>query len=184
MNYFNFVLFVSVGIITITNDIFVIGLCPFQKFIQTHFTDLRLSIAEKVSPLSFKNLFNIDNSNEKRYTKPLNLKTLAFPEERDEKKKKDENNILHKNEIIYNSIYDLHRPIYRIVWYDCLQCKELLDTMNKMNKEYNYINIENYFFCTEINYKFNKKNIKPFFYRDDQFLGNDLIDIYSDIFPM
>jgi len=68
-------------------------------------------------------------------------------------------------------------PIYTLIWYDCLECKQLLDIMKQENKKSIYINGSYYFYDTDENVRINK----PLFYKEEEFISDDLFDIYAEI---
>jgi len=83
---------------------------------------------------------------------------------------------------IYNKeIFIEMNPIYTIIWYDCIKCKELLNDMKTMNIPFEYINLDYYFYDEDQEYAYNNR---PIFYRNDVFIGDDLFDIYPYIYPM
>jgi hypothetical protein len=57
-------------------------------------------------------------------------------------------------------------PIYTLIWYDCLECKQLLDIMKQENKKSIYINGSYYFYDTDENVRITptrKKNETNFY---------------------
>jgi hypothetical protein len=57
--------------------------------------------------------------------------------------------------------------LYTLIWYNCEQCKKLLADMESLNLKTLYINID-------IN--------KPLLYKDDEFIAEELFDIYKEIY--
>jgi hypothetical protein len=68
------------------------------------------------------------------------------------------------------------KATYTIIWYECPQCRILLDEMEK--KDIKYLFIDNGIYFEE------NQTIKPLFYKHNTFLGNNLMDIYSELYPM
>jgi glutaredoxin len=86
----------------------------------------------------------------------------------------DEYNKKNKN-VVY---YDKEKDMYTLIWYDCPKCKELLETLKQWNIPYIYINGGEYFYdISDEKSEFNT----PLFYKDDEFIGDNLFDIYSEL---
>jgi len=74
--------------------------------------------------------------------------------------------------------YDKEIEMYTLIWYDCQKCKELLEILEDLNIPYIYINGGVYFYdISDEKSEFNT----PLFYKDDEFIGDNLFDIYSEI---
>jgi hypothetical protein len=59
------------------------------------------------------------------------------------------------------------KSLYILIWYNCEQCKKLLEDMESLNLKTLYINIE-------LN--------MPLLYKDDEFIADELFDIYREIY--
>ena len=117
--------------------------------------------------LFFVNAFAfVMKTNYRKSTSFFKLRTTTcFPEEENNRRKK---------ELSYSSSYS-EPIIYTLIWYDCLECKELLETMDSLRLTSNYINGGYYF------YDLSRKDNKPLFYRDNIFISDELYDIYAEI---
>jgi hypothetical protein len=82
---------------------------------------------------------------------------------------------LNMNELINLDLSD--EPIYTLIWYDCKECKQLLEIMGQENKKSIYINASYYFYDDNEGIRVNK----PLFYKDEEFISDDLFDIYEEI---
>jgi hypothetical protein len=89
----------------------------------------------------------------------------------------NENN-KNENEIEKENTDDL--PLYTIVWYDCKECRELLQTLEATNCKKVFLDL------TECVQEFKDMNNyeaieKPFFYKNEDYLGDDLFDFYEHL---
>jgi hypothetical protein len=72
-----------------------------------------------------------------------------------------------------------NQPLYTLIWYDCEQCKKLLNDMEDLCLKNVYINGGSYFYDIEdVDSKFNT----PLMYKEDIFIGDNLFDIYAEIY--
>ena len=92
---------------------------------------------------------------------------------------------------INNNDYDGHfvddyKDMYTLIWYDCPECKELLNTIVYLNLQVNYIDMGVYLdkcgYLDGMDYLNNDLLNKPLFYKDVDLIGDDLFDIYSEIY--
>jgi hypothetical protein len=97
----------------------------------------------------------------------------------------DNENIPIKSNINYNLDYnyinndDDDKPLYTLIWYDCENCKKLLQHMEELNLKKLYINGGYYFYdISNSEGDFND----PLLYKDDELIGDNLFDIYSEIY--
>ena len=101
--------------------------------------------------------------------KKINMINTCFPEEDNNKK-----NLIYTNT---NNIDD--KPLYTLIWYDCDKCFELLEHMDNLNLKKLYINGSYYFYdILNESDEFNS----PLLYKDDELIGDNLFDIYSEIY--
>lgn len=94
----------------------------------------------------------------------------------------DENNNKRMNKILFNN-YDFidndEKPLYTLIWYDCKKCAKLLKDMEELNLKNIYINGGYYFYdISNSEGDFND----PLLYKDDELVGENLFDIYSEIY--
>jgi hypothetical protein len=68
------------------------------------------------------------------------------------------------------------KSLYTIVWYDCPQCRILLDDMNRRHVKYlfieNGLSSEMY------------PNENPLIFRDSYFVSDNIPELYQDLYPM
>ena len=107
----------------------------------------------------------------------------------------DDNNLSKKNKHNYESYFNLNNNImkeqkilkkdeggynndilYTLIWFDCDDCKKLLNDANKECKNILYINGSYYFFDE------NDENSNPLFYKNDELIATDLFSIYEELF--
>jgi len=70
-------------------------------------------------------------------------------------------------------------PLYTLIWYDCESCKKLLQDMEDLRLKNVYINGGSYFYDIEdVDNKFNT----PLLYKEDVFIGDNLFDIYAELY--
>ena len=70
-------------------------------------------------------------------------------------------------------------PLYTLIWYDCKDCQELLETMETLHVKHIYINGGYYFYDIENG---DKESLKPLLYKEDEFISDELFDIYEEIY--
>ena len=103
-------------------------------------------------------------------------------------------------------------PLYIVIWKDCQDCQELLQNMKEQKVNHFYLNMDecefysidssqldgedaaDYYDTIENEQSAQKvwKDIHnhtgeipiPLFYKNEEFIGNTLMDIYAEIFPM
>ena len=79
----------------------------------------------------------------------------------------------------YNIIKEIEPPLYTLIWYDCESCKKLLQDMEDLRLKNVYINGGEYFYDIEdADSKFNT----PLMYKEDVFIGDNLFDIYAELY--
>jgi hypothetical protein len=66
--------------------------------------------------------------------------------------------------------------IYTIIWYDCDECNMLMDDLDALHLEYDYINVR-----LDLFHKINTHDI-PTFLLNDMYIGNHLFDIYESMY--
>jgi hypothetical protein len=90
-----------------------------------------------------------------------------------------EKNSNPKKKLLNNYNIIIQKPLYTLIWYDCEKCKKLLDDMDKLNLKNIYINGGYYFYDIT-----NSEGLfdDPLLYKDDDFIGDNLFDIYSEIY--
>lgn len=104
-----------------------------------------------------------------------NMVKTSFPEEYNDETNKNKKIIkellLNKLEIENQEYHN--KPLYTVIWYDCDQCRILLEDMEKLNLKKIYLNYD-----TTVDSEFTK----PLLYKDDEFIGDNLFDIYKEIY--
>ena len=105
---------------------------------------------------------------EKYITRKCIYKQTCFPEDYEPKK---------NNRLYYE--YLPEPPLYTLIWYDCDSCKKLLQDMEILQLKNVYINGGEYFYdVDDLNSKFNT----PLLYKEEVFIGDNLFDIYAEIY--
>ena len=107
--------------------------------------------------------------------KCLQMQTsIRYSEDEDENKRK-KNKRFHEH-IPLNSD---NKPLYTLIWYDCDLCKKLLNDMEDLCLKNVYINGGSYFYdIDDVDSKFNT----PLMYKEDIFIGDNLFDIYAELY--
>jgi hypothetical protein len=114
----------------------------------------------------------------------------SFSEDDDSMRKKRKNIVI--NPLIHNPLLNENnennennrlimeeKPLYTLIWYDCPKCKELISEMERLDLKHLYINGGYYFYdITDDTSQFNS----PLMYKDDDFIGDTLFDIYEEIY--
>ena len=86
-----------------------------------------------------------------------------------------------KKNVIHSLEEEIHKPFYTLIWYDCPKCKELILQMEFLNLKYTYVNGGIYFYdITDELSEFNN----PVLYKDDIVIGDNLFDIYEEIYKL
>ena len=92
----------------------------------------------------------------------------------------DDNEFNNKKK--FNSINNnllLNKNNYTLIWYNCPNCIELLNKIELLQLNYIYINGGyNFYDISDINSKFNS----PLFNKNDIYIGDNLFDIYHEIY--
>ena len=70
------------------------------------------------------------------------------------------------------------QTLYTLVWYDCKECEQLLEEVYKTGLQFIYIDGTYYFYDPQLS------DNKPLLYKDDEFLTDDIFDIYTELFSM
>lgn len=78
-------------------------------------------------------------------------------------------------------------PLYTILWYDCDDCKMLMDDMKKMHMNFEYIDIRsnlimNKKIFAKIKSKSNPDGTKPTFLLNQEYFGSSLFEMYENMF--
>jgi hypothetical protein len=107
-------------------------------------------------------------------------KTCFPDDDKSDHDKSDANNSKRVNSNINYDFYDDdEEPLYTLIWYDCTMCKKLLKDMTELNLKKFYINGGYYFYdISNSDGDFND----PLLYKDDELVGDNLFDIYSEIY--
>ena len=70
------------------------------------------------------------------------------------------------------------QTLYTLVWYDCKECDQLLEEVYKTGLQFIYIDGTYYFYDPQLS------DNKPLLYKDEEFLTDDIFDIYTELFSM
>jgi hypothetical protein len=65
---------------------------------------------------------------------------------------------------------------YSLIWFDCDDCKQLLEDIKRDYKQLTYIDGGYYFFDKD------DKNSTPLFYKNDELIATDVFSIYEELF--
>jgi hypothetical protein len=68
--------------------------------------------------------------------------------------------------------------MYTLIWYDCKECKELLEYLIQTNTLITYINGSYYFYDKHVS------DNKPLLYKHDEYVTDDIFEIYTELFNM
>jgi len=108
-------------------------------------------------------------------------KLCYMDDDNDDRKRKNINDYDYGSHFV-----DDYKEMYTLIWYDCPECKELLNTIVYLNLQVNYINmgvyLDKYGYLDGMDYLNNDLLNKPLFYKDVDLIGDDLFDIYSEIY--
>jgi hypothetical protein len=99
--------------------------------------------------------------------------------------KNNENNADNYSEFI--RFQDNCNPMYTILWYDCDDCKMLMDDMKKMHMNFEYIDIRsnlimNKKIFSKLKLNPDKTTQKPTFLLNQEYFGNSLFEMYENMF--
>jgi hypothetical protein len=101
---------------------------------------------------------NNDDENYKRNNKH-NYEYVSNLKNHDQEEQPDENDVL-----------------YTLIWFDCEDCKNLIQYLKNERKRTLYINGGYYFFDE------NDETSTPLFYKNDDLIATDLFSIYEELF--
>lgn len=137
--------------------------------------------------------FNIKNRIIKNKVFKNNLMKTCYPNDENDKRKKRKDiiinmpyfdmtyfdkNYFNRSDSNNTSYLDIKKK-FILIWDDCEDCKELLQTMDKLNIKYSYIDKELYL-RNIIN---DDKNFMDLlFYKDFKLIGFNLFDVYEEIY--
>jgi hypothetical protein len=114
------------------------------------------------------------------YTKCLFIQT-CFPEE-DDMPRPYTNTHNTPNHVRIPLFIKRKDPVYTLIWYDCEKCDLLQKTMKYKKIPFIYINEGNYVSEYDEKYTESEYNTNPMFYKDEEFIGDNLYDIYNEIY--
>ena len=114
----------------------------------------------------------------------LNVRlTSAFQDDDEKRKKKynyyefDSNFNKEQTGLLNNAKMDDNETLYTLIWFDCEDCKKLINDLKNERKKILYINGGHYFF--DVN---DETNNTPLFYKNDDLIATDLFSIYEELF--
>ena len=82
------------------------------------------------------------------------------------------------NEDIINKDVNInnYETLYTLIWFDCDDCRKLLEDVKNARKKILYIDGSYYFFDE------NDETNTPIFYKDDELIATDVFSIYEELF--
>lgn len=106
--------------------------------------------------------------------------TTCFPDEDDEydfiKNINNYTNILLENAQSEFELLDNHeKPLYTLIWYDCEESKEIINHMIDQDLKHIFINLD----ILDLKEDY---NIFPLLYKEEECVGDNLFDIYKEIY--
>lgn len=117
--------------------------------------------------LGIYNSFIRNRYNKKITNRYYSLNTCFMDDEDDINKYNNMQNLLYEKIEFVNIDNKDDKSLYILIWYNCEECKKLLEDMESLNLKTLYINID-------IN--------MPLLYKDDEYISDDLFDIYKEIY--
>ena len=83
-----------------------------------------------------------------------------------------------ENEYITKNVYDFNETetLYTLIWFDCEECRRLLNDVKNARKKILYIDGSYYFFDET-----DTANT-PIFYKNDELFATDIFSIYEELF--
>jgi hypothetical protein len=102
-----------------------------------------------------------DNNDDENYNrnKKYNYEYVSNFNNHDQEEQPDDNDVL-----------------YTLIWFDCEDCKNLIQYLKNERKRTLYINGGYYFFDE------NDETSTPLFYKNDDLIATDLFSIYEELF--
>ena len=82
------------------------------------------------------------------------------------------NNLIRPN----NRNVDNEELLYTLIWFDCEDCRKLLNDVKNTGKKILYIDGTYYFFDE------NDETNTPIFYKNDELIATDIFSIYEELF--
>jgi hypothetical protein len=89
---------------------------------------------------------------------------------------REEQIILSNNETVDSEEVYNFETLYTLIWFDCENCRQLLNDIKNECKKIVYIDGSYYFFDE------NDETNTPLFYKDDELIATDLFTIYEELF--
>ena len=136
--------------------------------------------------------FNIKNRIIKNQIIKNNLMKTCYPNDENDKRKRRRDIIINMpyfdmtyfdmnyfNKSVSNRSHLDIKKNFILIWDDCEECKELLQTMDKLNIKYSYIDKDLYL-KNIIND--DKNFINLLFYKEFKLIGFNLFDVYEEIY--
>ena len=121
----------------------------------------------------------------------LRMNTTYFDENNENTDKNNENNenkdANTDNYSEFIRFQDNCNPLYTILWYDCDDCKMLMDDMKRMHMNFEYIDIRsnlimNKKIFAKLKLKSNPDGTKPTFLLNQEYFGSSLFEMYENMF--
>ena len=124
----------------------------------------------KLPFFSFLSPFEKDDNEKRRKEIEIeNNKIELFPHSFSNKEEEKENTEEEDN-----------RPLYTVVWYDCKECTELFHVLEEHHCKAVFLDLTECFKEYK-DYGYDNPIEKPFFYKNEEYLGDDLFDFYTHL---
>ena len=119
----------------------------------------------------------------------VRLTSTRFYDDADDKNKRKKynyyefdsnfNNHIRKEQtvLLNNEKLDNNETLYTLIWFDCENCKKLINDLKNEGKKILYINGGHYFFDED-----DETNNTPLFYKNDELIATDVFSIYEELF--
>ena len=126
-------------------------------------------------------------------SKPMLKMNTTYFDENNENMDENKNNNENQNNADADNYSQFIRfqnncnPLYTILWYDCDDCKMLMDDMKKMHMNFEYIDIRsnlimNKKIFSKLKSNPDKTTQKPTFLLNQEYFGNSLFEMYENMF--
>jgi hypothetical protein len=125
-------------------------------------------------------------------SKPILKMNTTYFDENQNNNENNENNDKNKDKDADNYSQFIRfqnncNPLYTILWYDCDDCKMLMDDMKKMHMNFEYIDIRsnlimNKKIFAKLKLNPDKTTQKPTFLLNQEYFGNSLFEMYENMF--
>jgi hypothetical protein len=146
-----------------------------KKF-EGHFINIEKDLKNSDSCYKINNSWNNINNPWNNINNPWNnIKSIetCYPDDDNENKKKKLIKKMIGDELYFANFETIYKNEYTLIWYNCNECRQLLDVMDKLKLSNIYINGESFF---NIDY------FEPLLFKNDEFVSDNLDGIYKEIY--